>query len=176
MSHTKKESAPKNTQNPSETNGMNDLMEIRNILFGENIKKLEAQIEALSLHMEKQISQLREEINQAQENSHKQLNTKINELDDDLDKRLEKNENNLIQLESNLANIEHQQQQESKTIKEEVEILNNNLSNDLEQDYAKLEQQIATQTQTLDEQKMDKAMLSNLLIQIAEQLNNSNHE
>lgn len=175
MSDTKKNAQHK-AQTASETSGMNDLMEIRNILFGENIKKLEAQIEALSLRMETQLNQLKDEVNQAREDNHKQLNNKIDELDGDLVKRLEKNEKHLIQLESNLTDIEHQQQQESKTIKEEMENLNSDLSNNIEQDYDKLEQQIATQTQTLDEKKMDKAMLSNLLIQIADQLNNSNHE
>lgn len=174
MNSKQSKNASENTQNTAEENSINELVEIRNILFGEHIKKLENQIEDLRSSTQKQLEQFKEEMSKALADKasdvSEQSNAKIDELDAHLNKRLDEAEKNATEIESNITEIEHQQQQESHCIKEAIEALNNQLLQTLEQDYKKLEEQLAAQTQALSEQKMDRAALSELFTQLAEQL------
>lgn len=178
MNSKQSNNASENTQSTAEENSINELGEIRNILFGEHIKKLESQIEDLRSATQEQLKLLREDYSSAlterADALYERVNSKLEELDAYFNKRFDEVDKRAIQIESGITEIEHQQQQESRSVKEEMEALNNQLLQTFEQGCSKLEEQFAVQAQALSEQKMDRAALSELFSQLAEQLNHSN--
>lgn len=168
-----------NTKATEET--INDLMEIRNILFGENIKKIEAQIEALRLSMQEQISSVKDEFAQALATQLTEMSNKTKASFDELERHVEKqfadNAKHITQVASDISEIEQQKEQfeqiyeqENQSFAAELSALDETLSARMEQHFKQLSEQLAQQTQELNASKLDSAKLSDLLIQAGKQL------
>lgn len=177
---TKKEKPQTDIKN---TTTANELVEIRNILFGESVKALEEKMDALSKSFHEQLAALKKDFNQSLEQKAKELaqnnNIKLDELSDYSNKRFDEAtkkisllENELADADSRMAQFEASQQQDSDAFKQELDTVNQGLLKRIEADNKALQKAFDEQINALQQQKTDRAALAKLFTQFAEQLSN----
>lgn len=174
-----------NNSTPSEENAaatLNELSEIRNILFGESVKALEEKMDALSKDFNAQLSALKKDFTQSLEQKAKELskdsNLKLDELSDYSNKRFDEATKKLSVLETEIADADNRisqfetsQQQENDVFKKDLDSVNNALLDRIESDNKALTEAMDEKLNNLEHQKTDRAALAKLFIQFAEQLN-----
>jgi len=179
----KSESAGKPQSFGSDSVGVGNIEKIRDILFGAQMRDFEKMFARLELRMSKETNDLRDEVRKRFESLENYINKEMESLNDRLKseqndrtdsiKELSKELGNTAKsLEKKIGQIDDQLNKSSRDLRQQILDQSKNLSDEIRQKHEEGMRALEHSAQELRTDKIDRAALSKLLMEMAMRITN----